>query len=203
MVRILRIKLRQKYLKNLGFYNGEIDGVEGESTKKAYLELQKKYFIRSSDIDGIYGPNTEILLRNAERIRLYTKNFNLEEFKCECNGKYCTGYPASLNRNLLKYLQRLRNRYGPLIITSGLRCRRYNYLVGGVRASKHLEGKAADWYTSYSAESFVNRKRIINWYADNCLYMNYAYCDGYARYRFRREYPSVSSMYNSIHIDVK
>ena len=84
MVNILSIKTRQKYLKNLGFYKGDIDGIEGILTKNAYRSLQKKYFVRSSDIDGVYGSNTEKLLRNAERIRLYTKNFKLEEFRCEC-----------------------------------------------------------------------------------------------------------------------
>lgn len=84
MVNILSIRKRQQYLKNLGFYKGMVDGVEGVLTRKAYKSIQEKYFIRDSDIDGIYGKNTEILLRNAERVRLYTKNFSLNEFKCEC-----------------------------------------------------------------------------------------------------------------------
>ena len=203
MVNILSIKTRQKYLKNLGFYKGDIDGIEGILTKNAYRSLQKKYFVRSSDIDGVYGSNTEKLLRNAERIRLYTKNFKLEEFRCECNGKYCTGYPAFLDIKLLKYAQSLRNRYGAMTITSGLRCTSYNSIIGGIRGSKHTLGKAIDWYSSYSLKSFSNRKRIINWYANNCISMNYSYCDGYARTKFRKEYPSVPSMYKRIHCDVK
>lgn len=200
---MLSIKNRQKYLKNLGFYKGKIDGIEGTLTKKAYKALQKKYFERESDIDGIYGNNTEILLRNAERVRLYTKNFKLPEFKCECGGKYCTGYPSLLSISLLKYIQKLRNRYGVMYVTSGIRCTSYNTSVGGIRGSKHTLGKAIDFYTSYSNKSFSNRKRIIDWYANNCSSMNYAYCDGYARYKYRKEYPSVSSMYKSIHVDVK
>lgn len=165
--------------------------------------LQKKYFVRSSDIDGIYGKNTETLLINKERVRLYTKNFKLEEFKCECNGKYCTGYPSLLNIRLLKYIQTMRNRYGVLIITSALRCTKYNNLIGGIRASKHTQGKAIDFYTNYSSKSFNNRKKIIDWYANNAAFMNYSYCNGYARTKYRKEYPSVPTMYKSIHIDVK
>lgn len=52
---MLSIKERQTYLKKYGFYTGKIDGIEGPLTKKAYLALQKKYFVRKMDIDGIYG----------------------------------------------------------------------------------------------------------------------------------------------------
>lgn len=200
---MLNIRTRQKYLKNLGFYKGKIDGIEGAQTKKAYKSLQTKYFIRKKDIDGIYGNNTEILLRNAERVRLYTKNFKLEEFKCECGGKWCTGYHELIDINLLKYLQKLRNKYGALTITSALRCPSFNSSIGGIRGSKHTQGKAIDWYTSYTTKSLANRKKAIDWYANNCSKMFYAYCNGYARYKYRREYPSVPTMASSIHVDVK
>ena len=36
---ILAVKTRQKYLKELGFYNGKIDGVWGPLSKKATLAL--------------------------------------------------------------------------------------------------------------------------------------------------------------------
>lgn len=200
---MLSIKTRQKYLKNLGFYKSKIDGVEGVATKNAYKSLQEKYFTRKKDVDGIYGNDTETLLRNAERVRLYVKNFKLPEFKCECGGKYCTGYHALIDINLLKYVQKLRNKYGALTITSGLRCEKYNAEIGGIRGSKHTQGKAVDWFTAYTFKSLTNRETAINWYANNCSKMFYAYCDGYARYKYRREYPSVPSMYKSIHVDVK
>ena len=41
---LLNIKTRQLYLKELGFYKGEIDEIEGKLTKQAYLKLQLKYF---------------------------------------------------------------------------------------------------------------------------------------------------------------
>ena len=88
---MLSIKTRKKYLKNLGFYNGKIDNKNTADYRKAVLNLQKKYFPKSEQ-DGRYGNNTEILLRNAERVRLYCKNFTLEELACECGGKYCTKY---------------------------------------------------------------------------------------------------------------
>ena len=59
---MLSVKQRQEKLKFLGFYNGAIDGIEGVKTKRAYYELQSKYFFRKKDIDSKYGPNTEKLL---------------------------------------------------------------------------------------------------------------------------------------------
>lgn len=197
------VKNRQKYLKKLGYYKGKIDGIEGTQTKKAYKQLQTRYFTRKKDIDGLYGVNTERLLINAYRVKVYTKNFKLEEFRCGCGAKHCTGYHTTLSISLLKNLQKLRNKYGSLTITSALRCTKYNTQIGGIRGSKHTQGKAIDWYTSYTTKSFNNRKGAIDWYIKYCSSVNYAYCDGYGRTKWRKEYPSVPTMYHSIHIDVK
>ena len=199
---MLSIKERQRLLKALGMYNDKIDGIEGKNTKAGYKKLQNKYFIRKKDKDGIYGTDTERLLLSAYRVKTYTKNFTLDEFRCECGGKWCTGYPATLSIDLLKYAQKLRNRYGAMYVTSGLRCEKMNSSVGGIRGSKHTLGKAIDFYNN-KTRSLADRKVIINWYANNCLNMNYCYCNGYARYKIRKEYPSVPTMGTSIHFDVK
>lgn len=199
---MLSIKERQRLLKAIGLYNDKIDGIEGKNTKAGYKALQQKYFIRKKDMDGIYGANTEKLLLSVYRVKTYTKNFTPEEFRCECNGKWCTGYPASLSIDLLKYAQKLRDKYGVMHITSGLRCEKLNASVGGIRGSKHTQGKAIDFYNS-KTQTLADRKKIIDWYANTCMNMNYCYCNGYARYKFRKEYPSVPTMATSIHFDVK
>lgn len=142
---MLTKKKRQEYLKALGYYTGKIDGIVGAKTKAAYKALQKDYFTRDKDIDGIYGKNTDILLQNAYNVKTYCKNFELHEFKCGCGGKHCTGYPELLNVQLLKNLQALRNKFGATIITSGLRCKKHNSsLAGSSTTSRHLKGKALD-----------------------------------------------------------
>lgn len=198
---MLSIKTRQKYLKNLGFYNGKVDGIVGPKTKSAYLKLQKKYFPKKY-VDGIYGNQTEILLRDAERVRVHTKNFELEEFKCECGGKYCTGYPALLSIQLLKNTQKLRTHYGyAMHVTSGLRCNTLNNSIpGSIRGSKHTKGKAIDFWTSKTG-SLSNRKKIIDYYI-KLLGANYSYCDGYTRTKWRKGTIRSSYMGTSIHIDV-
>ena len=202
---MLSIKTRQKYLANLGFYKGKIDGIEGPLTKKAYKSIQTKYFPKSEQ-DGRYGNNTEILLRNAERVRLYCKNFKPEEFSCECGGKYCTKFPSLISIRLLKNLQKTRNKLGvPMKLTSGLRCQRWNTICGGATFSRHMTGKAID-FVSDKTKTFTQRKKLIDWYIK--LYgSNYAYQYKYGRTKWRTytgsnpncNYPEMG---NAIHIDV-
>lgn len=197
---MLSIKTRKKYLKNLGFYNGKIDNKNTADYRKAVLNLQKKYFPKDEQ-DGRYGNNTEILLRNAERVRLYCKNFKPEEFSCECGGKYCTGYPALLSIRMLKNLQSVRSEFGVTINTSGLRCDKYNNsLIGSVRGSKHTKGKAVDIYISkYSGLN--GRKKVIDYYM-KLAGSNYAYCNGYYRTKWSKGSVNAPNMGNAIHIDV-
>ncbi len=183
---MLSVRTRQTYLKALGFYTGKVDGVVGSKTKEAYRALQNKYFTRKQDRDGIYGTNTDILLQSAYNCR-DLKYFKLEEFKCTCGGKYCTGYPAVLSRSLVLKLDRtLRPKYGAITITSGLRCKTRNKLVGGVSNSRHLLGKAADWQCSLSRKGASYRTQIIT------------FCKKYFRY----VYGNTSGMGASIHVDV-
>ena len=202
---MLSIKTRKKYLKNLGFYNGKIDNKNTADYRKAVLNIQKKYFPKSEQ-DGRYGNNTEILLRNAERIRLYCKNFTPEEFSCECGGKYCTKFPSLISIRLLKNLQKTRNKLGvPMTITSGIRCQRWNTICGGATFSRHMTGQAID-FVSDKTKTFTQRKKLIDWYIK--LYgSNYAYQYKYGRTKWRTytgsnpncNYPEMG---NAVHIDV-
>ena len=75
------------------------------------------------------------------------KNFELKELKCKCGGKYCNGYPTGFSYELLSQLQDIRNHFGKaVIITSAIRCKQHNKIVGGVTNSKHILGKAVDFY---------------------------------------------------------
>lgn len=190
---LLSKKKRQTYLKELGFYDGKIDGKVGVKTKAAYKALQKAYFTRTADIDGLYGKNTDILLRNAYNVKKYCKDFELKEFKCGCGGKYCTGYPVELSTQLLKNLQDVRDKFGSTTITSGMRCKKHNSrLVGSSTTSRHLKGKAVDIKNSTSKT--VNGRKAIMTYWKTRKGWRYTYCniDG--------NYPNMGT---AVHIDVK
>lgn len=199
---MLTIKNRQKYLTTLGFYTGKIDGIEGTKTRAAYKALQKAYFSRSSDIDAVYGQNTDILLLNAVRVHNHCKNFSLKEFKCDCGGKYCTGYPEYLSISLLDNIQAMRDKYKkPVTITSGLRCKKQNAAVGGISTSRHTTGKAVDFYIPGKTDTESGRYAVTNdWMKLKKSHYSYAYLP--TRYRSNLE-KTASGMGNAVHGDVK
>ena len=189
---LLSKKKRQEYLKALGFYNGNIDGIVGAKTKAAYKTLQKAYFTRDKDIDGIYGKDTDKLLRNAYNVKMYCPNFKLEEFKCGCKGKHCTGYPAVLDIQLLKNVQATRNKFGSTTIPSGLRCSKHNSAVGGASGSRHKSGKAVDMKNAVSA-TVQGRVQIMAFWKTLPKW-RYTYCN------INGSNPNMGS---SVHVDVK
>lgn len=167
---LLSIEKRKSYFQKLGL---------GEYYQANILKLQKKYMLRKSDWDGIYGPNTDTLLRHLVNCR-HVANFEPEEFVCGCGGKYCSGYPDRMKVRELRHLQSIRTHFGkPVEITSGLRCKQYNASLSNSSAtSPHMIGKAADIYIKGVSDTFEGRKKIVN-YAKEQKGHSYSYCNGY------------------------
>ena len=76
---------------------------------------------------------------------MISPNFDRSEFACKCGCGYDT-----VDAELIRVLDEVRSVFGDraVVITSGCRCRSHNETVGGWLASKHLVGKAADFYIS-------------------------------------------------------
>ena len=91
------------------------------------------------------------------------KYFKKAEFKCDCNGAFCNGYPAEISPVLVALLDRARAHFGkPMKITSGLRCKKRNaQLSGSIANSKHLSGKAADVWIIGAAG---NNNELVKWF---------------------------------------
>ena len=70
-----------------------------------------------------------------------SKNFNRSEFECQCGE---CGLDT-VDAELLEMLQHLRDKFGPLNITSGHRCEDHNNAIKGKKNSYHLQGRAADF----------------------------------------------------------
>lgn len=91
----------------------------------------------------------------------YSRHFVFNEFKCKCGNCQSSAY---LNPKLITYLDELRRYFGkPVIITSGIRCKKYNNsLAGSSPSSAHLRGSAADVYIKG-----VDPGAIVNWWTSN------------------------------------
>lgn len=203
---MLSVKQRKKRLKYIGLYNGVIDNKVNKAYNEAVLKLQKKYFPKDEQ-DGRYGANTEILLVNAYRVKKYCTHFKLQEFACECGGKYCTKYPAKLSKTLLKNLEKARSHLNvPMTITSGERCPRFNTICGGASFSKHKSGQAVD-FVSDKTKTFSDRKKFIKWFI-KLKGSTYSYCYKYGKTKYttyKGSHPSCNypEMGTAVHIDVK
>ena len=179
---------RKKWMKLLGY----------EYNKDGILKMQKKYFKRKQYQDGVYGSDTDKLLRHLHHVYVYTNhdNFSPEEFRCPCG--HCTGYPTWMRVNELKNIQAIRTHYGkPMTITSGLRCSYENSRVQGASDSAHLKGKAVDFVIK-GYDDLDGRKRVIN-YAKKLKHHNYSYCNNYDSNGKNRNSPG---MVNAIHTEV-
>jgi hypothetical protein len=182
---------RKKYFEDLGY----------TYDKKGIKAFQKDYMLRKSDVDGIPGPNTDNALLTAWRVKKYCKNFDAKEFRCDCGGRFCCGYPSSMKKNELIHIQRIRDHYGrPITITQGLRCRgRNRELNGSILNSKHLTGQAIDFYQQGVTDTLANRKRSIAWIKKQPNH-TFSYGNGINSYG---NYVYAPYMGNALHTDTK
>lgn len=164
----------QKDLNFLGYNAGAEDNIYGSQTKKAVTNFQKDF---KCSVDGIAGEETcgrlvrvikecqKILgvkedgLAGSETNKAYNdfrniKYFKYSEFTCHCGCGY-----NRVDIRLVKILDNIREHYNkPIIITSGVRCEKYNNtLKGSVPNSWHTKRKAADFYINGISSSELNR----------------------------------------------
>ena len=156
----MTVRQIQLLLDYLGYSPGDADGIAGKNTRAAAAKFQADYGLTA---DGDPGAATQKMLigaiaGTAEKVKqpetpvLKTgtfwdeiKFFTRAEFRCQCGGKYCDGYPAEPAEETVRMANEIRRRAGvPLNVNSGLRCQRHNAAVGGVSNSLHCTGQAVD-----------------------------------------------------------
>ena len=117
-----------------------IDGVAGNETIEKTKEWQRNHGLTP---DGIAGTQTRNAMANEGDITWDDiKYFGKNEMTCKCG--------CGLNNTDLRLMQiadGIREHFGsPAVITSGCRCSKHNAEVGGVQGSRHVLGKAMDFY---------------------------------------------------------
>ena len=167
----------QNLLDYLGYAPGKIDGLDGTNTRKAVKAFQQDF--GGLAVDGVAGTATQKALRHAVAYGMPEKKQNTDdkdssatsgtgtfwddikyfkrsEFKCQCGGKYCNGYPVEMQEKVVKAADKVRAHFGkPVTVSSGIRCTKHNAEVGGVSNSRHLQGKAIDLNVSGFSAAMV------------------------------------------------
>ena len=174
----MTIKQRQHLLSYLGYYVGSVDGSWGTLSKTACVAFQKDF--GGITVDGYGGTETDKALTHSVCYGMPAKkvekaeekkdeesdtfwdeivHFKRDEFKCKCGGKYCNGYPSEPDERMVRIADQLRKNLGvPITIVSGLRCKTWNAIQGGVSNSQHMYGEAADIYAKGVSQSRVEQE---------------------------------------------
>jgi len=85
-----------------------------------------------------------------------SRNFSSREFACRCGCGLDT-----VDKELIDKLQQVRDKFGPLTVTSGRRCRAHNKRQGGSPNSAHLSGLAVDLECSVSLSRYILVERLM------------------------------------------
>ena len=162
-------KQKQNLLAYLGYYVGKIDGIWGTLSEVAMNAFKADF--KGLDVPGLPEDAPEKALKHAVAYDMFKTEpvkdetgtfwdeieyFTRDEFKCKCGGKYCKGYPHEPDERMVRIVNQLRKNLGvPITIVSGLRCRTWNAIQGGVSNSQHMYGEAADIYARGVSQSRV------------------------------------------------
>lgn len=157
------------------YYTGEVDNLWGSLSQRAVLDFQRDF--GGLSVTGELDEATEKAMRHAVAYGMPERDepepdanagkhqtgtfwddikfFTREEFRCQCGGKYCNGFPVEPEEKMVRTVDEIRRRLGvPISIVdaggSGVRCPVHNANVGGVANSEHLYGRAADLHSSAS-----------------------------------------------------
>lgn len=171
----MTVEQRQHLLAYLGYYKMDVDGDWGSNSCESCRRFQMD---RGIAVDGYGGPDTDKALKYAVANDLFKDESNVgvtdsnvghttgtfwdeieffdrDEFRCQCGGKYCNGFPVEPTEEIARTVNEIRRRLGvPVSIVdaggSGVRCPIHNANVGGVANSNHLTGNAADLHSDKS-----------------------------------------------------
>lgn len=158
----MTVRQVQLLLTYLGYDPGAIDGADGPKTRAAVKAFQTA---EGLEPDGLAGQQTQARLREAVfQGRTKTgeepaaappgtgtwwdgiRYFSREEPYIGCSCGRCGGFPVEPSEKLMRLADSVRAAAGrPMVPTSTVRCRAHNKAVGGVKNSRHLEGKAMDF----------------------------------------------------------
>lgn len=147
---------KQCLLVFLGYDTGGIGNGWGPKSKAAMDDFCRD-FGGVSEVDGPQALKRAVAYGMPERDKPSTgtfwdeiEYFTREEFRCQCNGKYCNGFHVEPEETMVRICDEIRRRAGvPILIRdaggSGLRCPQHNASIPGAAAnSEHTNGRAAD-----------------------------------------------------------
>tara|TARA_R110002110_G_scaffold210142_1_gene422577 strand:+ start:354 stop:827 length:474 start_codon:yes stop_codon:yes gene_type:complete len=106
-----------------------------------------------------------------------TPNFSTDEFEVTSTvlvNELPRKYVPRVLALCTAILQPIRDRFGPVTITSGYRCEEVNQLVGGSSSSQHLTAEACDFHCpgqpTYDVWDYIVRMVGMDWPVDQAIW---------------------------------
>lgn len=149
------------------------DGVWGPQTEAAVLEA-----VYTWDIDAPTEPEEPVADSALAELFQGIRYWSPEEFRCRCgeyHDPYCDGFPVRPDRTLLELADDIRSRTGVAHRSSAIRCPQHNADSGGVSNSRHLSGKALDFFV----EGYTANRLLAEVQKDSRVRYAYAIDDRY------------------------
>jgi len=104
------------------------------------MEKGKKRIHQKLNNDDLY-----FSLKEKDEKEKVINCFNSLEYACDCKEKFCTGFPVSMNTELVEKIGILRSLVNdPVLVVSGIRCEKQNINCDGSKYSFHKLGRAVD-----------------------------------------------------------
>jgi hypothetical protein len=170
----MTIKQRQCLLTFLGYDTGGVDGIWGPKSRNATEQAQEDLNIpvdavwghqtETAILEAVYTYDVDAPVPEADTSATDNSDgrtdlellfdgiryWSPEEFRCRCgeyHAPYCNGFPVLPDRTLLELVDDLRHNAGrPGHRSSAIRCYQHNIDSNGASGSRHLKGKALDFY---------------------------------------------------------
>lgn len=114
------------------YYEGPLDGIWGPKSKEAAERF----------LADFSGQVEEAPKKPPDSFWDELEYFDREEFRCQCNGKYCDGFHVEPDETMVRICDEIRRRAGvPILIRdaggSGLRCPQWNATIPGACMVHH------------------------------------------------------------------
>jgi hypothetical protein len=138
----------EKLQDKLNIYPDGVWGAQTDDAVREYIYAGEDLPDSAEELEAVdtFTGDAEFDRQLAERFR-GIRYISPEEARCQCGGKYCNGFPILPDRTMLELADDLREKTGaPLHRSSFLRCAQHNANEGGVKTSKHMSGKALDFF---------------------------------------------------------
>lgn len=142
-----RVRIRRSrligYRAKERYWRRRCELVHDDAARARAEELARVYALKADEVADLYERARRGLERYEDRIEREradraSEHFSLREFDCKDGTRVPAVAEPAVRLLAVRFLEPLRERFGPAIVHSGYRTRSYNASIGGAQLSQHV-----------------------------------------------------------------